>query len=80
MAHVLNLAVQCGLKEIGNDESYSYSEDDDKHIEGLEAISQKPFNEILDKRRPPGPQFHTVSCQNKVQTYQFDENISNWGV
>ena len=34
MAHVLNLAVQCGLKELGNDESYSDSEDDDKHIEG----------------------------------------------
>ena len=47
MAHVLNLAVQCGLKELGNDESYSDSEDDDKHIEGLEAISQKPFGEIL---------------------------------
>ena len=30
-----------------------------------------------DKRRPRGCQFHTVSYQNKVQTYQFDENISN---
>ena len=48
-AHVLNLAVQYGLKDLGNDESYSDSEDDDKHIEGLEAISQKPFGEILHR-------------------------------
>ena len=41
MAHVLNLVVQRGLKEVGNEESYSDSEDNDKHIEGLEAISQK---------------------------------------
>ena len=40
MAHVLSLAMQCGLKELGQDESYWNSEDDDKHIEGLEAISQ----------------------------------------
>ena len=32
MAHVLNLVVQCGLKELGNDEPYL-------DIEGLEAIS-----------------------------------------
>ena len=49
MAHVLNLAIQRDLKELGNDESYSDSEDDDKHIEGLEAISQRPFGEILRK-------------------------------
>ena len=49
MAHVLNLAVQCGLKDLGNDEPYSDSEDDNKHIEGLEAISQKPFGEILHR-------------------------------
>ena len=30
-----------------------------------------------DERRPRGHQFHTVSCQNKVQTYQFDEINSN---
>ena len=30
-----------------------------------------------DGTRPRGRQLHTVSCQNKVQTYQFDENISN---
>ena len=47
IAHVLNLAIQCGLKALGNDESYSGSEDDDKNIEGLEAISQKLFGEIL---------------------------------
>ena len=47
MAHVLNLAVQRGLKELGNEESYSDSEDDDNDIEGLEAISQKQFGEIL---------------------------------
>ena len=35
MAHVLNLAIQSSLKELGNDKSYSDSEDDDKHIEGL---------------------------------------------
>ena len=40
MAHVLNLVMQCGLKEHGHDESYSNSEDDDKHIKGLEAISK----------------------------------------
>ena len=51
MAHVLNLAVQCDLKELGNDKSYSDSEDDDKRIEGLEAISQKPFGEILHRLR-----------------------------
>ena len=49
MTHVLNLAVQRGLKELGNEESYSDSEDDGKHIEGLEAISQKPFGEILHR-------------------------------
>ena len=51
MAHVLNLAVQRGLKELGNEESYSDSEDDDKDIEGLEAISQKQFGEILHRLR-----------------------------
>ena len=39
MAHVLNLAVQRGLKEFGNDESYLDGEDDHKQIEGLEAIN-----------------------------------------
>ena len=49
MAHVLNLAVQHGLQELGNEESYLDSEDNDKHIEGLEAINQKPFGEILHR-------------------------------
>ena len=49
MVHVLNLAIQRSLKELSNDESYSDSEDDDKHVEGLEAISQKPFGEILHR-------------------------------
>ena len=49
--HVPNLAMQRGLKKLGNDESYSDNEDDDKHIEGLEAISQKPFGEILHRLR-----------------------------
>ena len=49
MAHVLNLVVQRGLKELGNEEPYLNSEDDDKHIEGLEATSQKPFGEILHR-------------------------------
>ena len=49
MAHVLNLVVQCSLKELGNEESYSNSENDDKHIEGLESINQQPFCEILHK-------------------------------
>ena len=39
MTHVFNLVIQCGLKELGNNESYSNSEDDNKHIEELEAIS-----------------------------------------
>ena len=47
MTHVLNLAIQCGLKERGNGDSYLDGEDDDKNLEGLEAISQKPFTEIL---------------------------------
>ena len=51
MAHILNLAAQCGLKELVNDGSCSNSEDDDKYIEGLEAISQKPFGEILYRLR-----------------------------
>ena len=51
MAHVLNLAVQHGLKELDNEESYSDSEDDDKNIEGQEAINQKPFGEILQRLR-----------------------------
>ena len=49
MAQILNLAVQCGLKELGNDELYSDREDNNEHIEGLEAISQKPFSEILHR-------------------------------
>ena len=48
MAHVLNLVVQGDLNELGNEESYSNSEDDHKHIEGLEAINKKPF----DKNSP----------------------------
>ena len=51
MAHVLNLAIQRGLKELGNDDSYSDSEDDEKHVEGLEVISQRPFGEILHSLR-----------------------------
>ena len=51
IAHVLNLAVQHGLKELGNEESYSDNEDDDNDIEGLEAISQKQFGEILHTLR-----------------------------
>ena len=47
MAYVLNLAMQRGLKELGNDESYSDFEDDDKHIDVLKAISHKKFGEIL---------------------------------
>ena len=47
MAHVLNLAVQCGLKELDNNKSYTDNEDHNKHIEGLDAICQKPFGEIL---------------------------------
>ena len=35
------------------------------------------LEENSDERRPRGCQFYTVSCQNKVETYQFDENISN---
>ena len=43
IAHVLNLAIQHGFKEVSNDESYLDSEDDEKHIEGLEAKNPKPF-------------------------------------
>ena len=48
-SHVRNLAVQRGLKEVGNEESYLDSEDDTKHIEGLKAISQKQVGEILHR-------------------------------
>ena len=51
MADVLNLTIQRGLKELNNDESYSDSEDSEKHLEGLEAISQKPFGQILHRLR-----------------------------
>ena len=51
ITHVLNLAMQHGLKELGNEESYSDSEDEDNDIEGLEAISQKQFGEILHRLR-----------------------------
>ena len=51
MAHVLNLVVQRGLKELGNDESYSDSEDNNRHIEGLESIIHKPFGEIFPRLR-----------------------------
>ena len=40
MTHVINLLIQCGLKELGNDKSYLDSEDDDKHIEGLSHWSK----------------------------------------
>ena len=47
--NVLNLAVQHSFKELSNDESYSDSEDDDKHMEGLEAITQKLYGKILHR-------------------------------
>ena len=31
----------------------------------------------IDDSKPQGRQLHTVSCQNKVQTYQINENNSN---
>ena len=51
LAHVLNLAIQHGLKELGNDETYSDREDDEELVEGLEATNQKPFGEILHRLR-----------------------------
>ena len=33
-----------------------------------------------DEKKPRGRRFHTVLCQKYFQTYQFDENYSNWGV
>ena len=30
---------------------------------------------VADETKPRGHRFHTVSYQNKVQTYQFDEII-----
>ena len=73
MTHVLNLAVQRGLKELGNEESYSDSEDDNKHIEGLEGISQKQFGEILHRLRKL---FISInSSPNRIHHYNnlFDE-------
>ena len=51
MAHVLNLAIQHGLKELGNDNTYLNSEDDEELVEGLESTNQKPFGEILYRLR-----------------------------
>ena len=48
-----------------------------------QALLSRAFNKSKkdqkggDEKRPRGRQFHMVSCQNKVQTYQFDEYISN---
>ena len=51
MAHVLNLAVQGGLKELGNSSSTlfcSESEGDEEYEEDeVEVTSQRPFGEIL---------------------------------
>ena len=44
------------------------------HQDGKLALTQRKYT---DKSRLPGHQFHTVSCQNKIQTYQFGENILN---
>ena len=49
MTHVLNLAVQHGLKELIDDKLYSHSEDDNTLIEELEGITPKPFGEILHR-------------------------------
>ena len=51
IAHVLNIAIQHGLKELCNDETYSNSEDDEELVEGQEATNQKPFGEILHRLR-----------------------------
>ena len=40
MSHVLNLAIQHGLKELVNEWAYLDSEDDEQNKEGLEAISK----------------------------------------
>ena len=51
MVHVLNLAMKCDLKELGNDKTYLDSVDYEEHIKGLKAISQKKFHEILHRLR-----------------------------
>ena len=51
MAHVLNLAIQHGLKELENDETYLDSEDDEEILEGPEATNPIPFSEILHRLR-----------------------------
>ena len=55
MAHVLNLAVQVGLKELGNSSSTSLcseSEGDEEYEEDeVEVTSQKPFGAILRRLR-----------------------------
>ena len=43
----------------------------------LEKVREERRRESFDEQRPRGRQFHTVSCQNKVQTYPFDEINSN---
>ena len=45
-----------------------------------QRLGQHRIAEPYEKRRLRGHRFHTVVCQNKVQTYQFNENISNWVV
>ena len=44
-------------------------------VEDCSSLSSSHW--LGDEKRPRGRQFHVVSCQSKVQTYQFDENISN---
>ena len=39
--------------------------------------SEIELSDTTDKRKLRGHRFHMVLCENKVQTYQFDENILN---
>ena len=52
MAHVLILAVQGGLKELGNSSLCLESEGDEEYEEDdIEVTSQRPFGEILHQLR-----------------------------
>lgn len=50
MAHVLNLAVQNGLKELDNYEICLENDEDDEQLD-VEDVPQKPFGEILHRLR-----------------------------
>ena len=58
--------------------AFSDDQDIDACIEEVMMIDEEArfeelrLEETTNESRPRGHQLHTVSCQNKVQTYQFN--------